>query len=65
MPRPIPRWRRRPFNKMSSIEISLASRTGFHHGATITAVPTSTRLVRPAQYARYWRGFGCIEYAEP
>jgi hypothetical protein len=50
---------------MSSMEISLASRTGFHHGATITAVPTSTRLVRPAQYARYWRGFGCIEYAEP
>ena len=29
--------------------ISEARRTGFHHGATITAVPTSTRLVRPAQ----------------
>ncbi len=35
------------------MEISLASRTGFHHGATMTAVPTSTRRVRPAQYAKY------------
>src|SRR5262249_44556921 len=31
-----------PLSRMSSIEISLARRTGFHHGATITAVPTST-----------------------
>ena len=31
------------------MEISWASRTGFHHGATITAVPMSTREVRPAQ----------------
>ncbi len=29
--------------------ISLASRTGFHHGATTTAVPRSTRSVRAAQ----------------
>jgi hypothetical protein len=46
---------------MSSIDSSLAKRTGFHHGATTTAVPRSTRDVRPAQYARYCNGFGCIE----
>ena len=52
---------RLPFNRMSSMEISEASLTGFHHEATNHPIPTSTRLVRPAQYARYCSGLGCIE----
>ena len=41
--------------------ISWASFTGCHQGATITADPTSTRSVRPAQYDSHCRGLACIE----